>query len=76
MKKILSLLVAAILTLGIAGFSFSAEEVKGKITKIQITVKDAKGKEVVAEVKETDRLKVGDNVQIKDEKAKKAAPGY
>jgi hypothetical protein len=80
-KKIVTLLVALLFTIGVVGLSFAAD-VKGTVTKIdgkKITVKGADGKETTVEVKEVPKdLKVGDNVTIKDgmvtvEKKKKKA---
>lgn len=79
MKKLLVLIIAIVFTISVVGISFAAD-VKGTATKIEITVKDAKGKETKVEVKDTAGAKVGDMVVIKDGKVtvqkKPEAGGY
>ncbi len=73
-KKLIVLLMAAVFTLGVAGLCFSAQEVKGTISKIEgstLTILDNTGKEVTVQVKEpvaAKALKVGDKVSVKDGK--------
>ena len=77
-KKLIILLMAAIFTLGVAGLSFSAQEVKGTVSKIEgnkLTIVDAMGKEK-ASVKVEDKeslkeIKVLDRVLVKDGKVTK-----
>ncbi|MDH5768494.1 MAG: hypothetical protein OEZ31_05995 [Nitrospirota bacterium] len=70
MKKILILFIALVFTLSVVGPGFS-EEVTGTVTKIEITVKDDKGKETKLKVEDTTRrIEVGDNVVVKDGKVK------
>lgn len=76
-KKLIVLLMAAIFTLGIVGLCFSAQEVKGTVSKIEgsnLTILDSTGKEVTAQVKDPGAakdLKVGDKVSVKDGKVTK-----
>ncbi|MDO9123442.1 MAG: hypothetical protein Q7V12_03350 [Deltaproteobacteria bacterium] len=76
-KKLIILLMAAIFTLGVAGLSFSAQEVKGTVSKIEgdkLTILDDKGKEKTVKVKDLESLKeikVGDWVLVKDGKVTK-----
>jgi hypothetical protein len=75
-------LLALVVTLGVAGTGFSGHKeekglVKGTITEIvpveyEITIKDDHGKETKARVKDVGDVKVGDNVTIQGGKAKKA----
>jgi len=71
-KRLLILLVAIVFTLSVAGLSFSAQEVKGTVTKIEgsrLTIMDDVGKEKIVKVKDQESLKeikVGDRVSIKD----------
>jgi hypothetical protein len=84
MKRIVTLFVVLMFTIGIVGLSCAAD-VKGTVTKIdgtKITVKDEKGKETTVTVKDTAGAKVGDEVEIKGgkvtiiKKKPAAAPGY
>jgi len=71
-KRLLILLVAIAFTLSVAGLSFSAQEVKGTVTKIEgskLTIMDDLGKEKIVKVKNQEGLKeitLGDRVSIKD----------
>jgi outer membrane lipoprotein SlyB len=71
-KRLLILLVAVVFTLSVAGLSFSAQEVKGTVTKIEgskLTIMDDVGKEKIVRVKNQESLKeikLGDRVSIKD----------
>ncbi|HKZ57321.1 MAG TPA: hypothetical protein VJ024_06430 [Thermodesulfovibrionales bacterium] len=71
-KRLLILLVAIVFTLSVAGLSFSAQEVKGTVTKIEgskLTIMDDVGKEKIVKVKDQESLKeikLGDRVSIKD----------
>lgn len=76
MKKAIALIVMLTFVLSLAGLALAAE-VKGTITKIEgnkLTIKQADGKEVTVEVKETKDLKVGDTVTVKDGAVTKEAP--
>jgi len=76
-KKLIVLLVATVFTLGVVGLSFSAQEVKGTVSKIEgnkLTIQDDMGKEKTVTVKDLDSLKeiqVGDRVSVKDGKVTK-----
>jgi len=76
-KKLIILLMAAIFTLGVAGLSFSAEEIKGVVSKIEgdkLTILDDKGKQTTSRVGDPmilKDLKVGDRVLVKDGKVTK-----
>ncbi len=76
-KRLIVLLMAAVFTLGIVGLSFSAEEVKGTVSKIEgnkLTIMDDKGKQVTVQVSDQGSLKemkIGDKVSIKDGKVTK-----
>ena len=76
-KKLIILLMAAIFTLGVAGLSFSAQEVKGTVSKIEgdkLTILDDKGKQTTSRVGDPmilKDLKVGDRVLVKDGKVTK-----
>jgi outer membrane lipoprotein SlyB len=71
-KRLLILLVAIVFTFSVAGLSFSAQEVKGTVTKIEgskLTIMDDLGKEKIVKVKNQEGLKeitLGDRVSIKD----------
>ena len=71
-KRLLILLVAIVFTLSVAGISFSAQEAKGIVTKIEgskLTIMDDVGKEKIVKVKDQESLKeitLGDRVSIKD----------
>ncbi len=73
-KKLIVLLMATVFTLGLVSLSFSAEEVKGTVSKItgdQLTILDDTGKEQTVKVKDLESLKdikVGDMVAVKDGK--------
>lgn len=78
-RMIIPLLIAAVITLSVAGVGFSAHEIekgviKGTVTKIEateyeVTVKDDKGKETKVKVKDLTGLKVGESAVIKGGKA-------
>jgi pyruvate kinase len=69
--------MATVFIFGIVGLSFSAEEVKGTVSKIEgnkLTLMDEKGKQVTVQVSDQESLKeikVGDRVSIKDGKVTK-----
>ena len=66
--------MAAVFTLGVVGLNFSAQEIKGTVTKIdgnQLTIQDDMGKQITVQVKDQESLKeikVGDRVLVKDGK--------
>jgi outer membrane lipoprotein SlyB len=70
--------MATVFIFGIVGLSFSAEEVKGTVSKIEgnmLTIMDDKGKQVTVQVSDQGSLKeikVGDRVSIKDGKVMKS----
>ena len=76
-KKLIILLMAAIFTLSVAGLSFSAQEIKGTVSKIEgdkLTILDDKGKQTTTSVGDPmilKDLKVGDRVLVKDGKVTK-----
>ena len=76
-KKFIVLLMAMVFTLGVVGLSFSAQEIKGTVSKIdgnKLTILDDMGKEKTVEVKDLKSLKeirVGDRVLVKDGKVTK-----
>ena len=76
-KKLIILLMAAIFTLGVAGLSFSAQEIKGTVSKIEgdkLTILDDNGKQTTISVGDPmilKDLKVGDRVLVKDGKVTK-----
>lgn len=76
-KKLIVLLMVMVFTLGVVGLSFSAQEVKGTVSKIvgdKLTILDSMGKEQTVKVKDLDSLKeikVGDMVSVKDGKVTK-----
>ena len=76
-KKLIVLLMVMVFTLGVAGLSFSAQEVKGTVSKIvgdKLTILDSMGKEQTVKVKDLESLKeikVGDMVSVKDGKVTK-----
>ena len=76
-KKLIILLMAVVFTLGVAGLSFSAEEIKGVVSKIEgnkLTIADDMGKEKIVKVKDLESLKeikVSDRVLVKDGKVTK-----
>jgi outer membrane lipoprotein SlyB len=69
-KRLIMLLMAAVFALGLVSPSFSAQETKGTVAKIegnQLTIQDDMGKEVtikVADPKTIRDLKVGDKVVV------------
>jgi outer membrane lipoprotein SlyB len=69
--------MVAAFTLGVVGLSFSAEEIKGTVSKIEgnkLTILDDMGKEKTVKVKDLESLKdlkVGDRVLVKDGKVTK-----
>lgn len=73
-KKLIVLLMATVFTLGFVGLSFSAQEIKGTVSKIEgdkLTLEDDMGKQVTISVKDPmilKDLKVGDRVSVKDGK--------
>jgi len=76
-KKLVVLLLVMVFTLGVVGLSFSAQEVKGTVSKIagdKLTILDSMGKEQTVKVKDLESLKeikVGDMVSVKDGKVTK-----
>ncbi len=73
-KKFIILLMAAVFTLGVVGLSFSAQEIKGTVKKIdgdKLAILDDMGKEKTVKIKDLESLKeikVGDRVLVKDGK--------
>ncbi len=73
-RKSIVLLMVAAFTLGVVGLSFSAQEVKGTVSKIEgnkLTLLDDTGKQITVQVKDRESLKevkVGDRVSVKDGK--------
>jgi len=71
-KRLLILLVAIVFTLSVAGLSFSAQEAKGIVTKIEgskLTIMDDVGKEKIVKIKDQESLKeitLGDRVSVTD----------
>jgi pyruvate kinase len=76
-KKLIILLMAVVFTLGVVGLTFSAQEVKGTVSKIEgnkLTIADDMGKEKTVKVEDKESLKeikVGDRVLVKDGKVTK-----
>ena len=76
-KKFIVLLMAMVFTLGVVGLSFSAQEIKGTVSKIEgdtLGIVDDMGKEKTVNVKDLESLKgvtVGDRVLVKDGKVTK-----
>jgi hypothetical protein len=76
-KNLIVLLIAMVFTLGVVGLSFSAQELKGTVSKIEgsnLTIVDSMGKEQTVKVKDLASLKeinVGDMVSVKDGKVRK-----
>jgi len=79
-KRFIALLMVMALTLGVAGLSFSAQETKGTVAKIEgskLTIQDDMGKKTTVQVKDQESLKevkVGDRVSVKDGKVIKESP--
>ena len=79
-KRLIVLLMAMVFTLGVVGLSFSAQEIKGTVSKIEgnkLSILDETGKEKTVNVKDKESLKeikVGDKVLLKDGKVIK--PDY
>ncbi len=73
-RRLIVLLMVTAFTLGVVGMSFSAQEIKGTISKIdgdKLTLLDDTGKERTVIVKDKESLKevkVGDKVLVKDGK--------
>ncbi|MCJ7747273.1 MAG: hypothetical protein MUP27_05980 [Desulfobacterales bacterium] len=76
-KKLIILLMAVVFTLGVASLSFSAQEIKGTVSKIEgdkLTILDDMGKQTTMSVGDPmilKDLKVGDRVLVKDGKVTK-----
>ncbi len=76
-KKSIVILMAMVFTLGVVGLSYSAQEVKGTVSKIdgdKLTIMDDKGQEQTVTIKDMESLKqvkVGDKVLVKDGKVVK-----
>ena len=64
--------MVAVFTLGVVGLTFSAQEIKGTVSKIEgdkLGIVDDKGNEKTVKVKDLESLKevkVGDRVLVKD----------
>ncbi len=77
-RRLIVLLMVVAFTLGVASLSFSAQEIKGTVSKIEgnmLTIMDDKGKQVTVQVSDQGSLKeikVGDRVSIKDGKVMKS----
>jgi len=73
-KKLIVLLMVTTFALAVTGISFSAQEVKGTVSKIEgnkLTLLDDTGKQITVQVKDQESLKevkVGDRVSVKDGK--------
>lgn len=73
-KSLIVLLMAVAFTLGVVGLSFSAQEIKGTVSKIEgdkLTLVDNVGKEKTVKVKDMESIKevqVGDKVLVKNGK--------
>lgn len=76
-KKLIVLLMVAAFTFGMVGLGFSAQEVKGTVSKIegiQLTIQDEMGKQTTVKVEDPADLKdlqIGDKVLVKDGKVTK-----
>lgn len=70
--RVTAFLAAIVFMLSLAGVAF-AVDVKGTVTKIEITVKDSSGKETKVEVNSTAAVKKGDKVDITNGNLKKAS---
>ena len=73
-KRLIILLMATAFVLGVVSPSFSAQEIKGTVSKIdgnKLTLVDDTGKEKTVTIKDKESLKevkVGDRVSVKDGK--------
>jgi len=73
-RRLIILLMATVFILGVVGLSFSAQEIKGTVAKIdgnKLTIQDDMGKQVTISVQDPMTLrdlKVGDRVSVKDGK--------
>jgi outer membrane lipoprotein SlyB len=59
-KRLIVLLMVTTFALGVAGISFSAQEVKGTVSKIEgnkLTILDDMGKQITVEVKDQESLR-------------------
>jgi outer membrane lipoprotein SlyB len=71
-KRSIILLMAMAFILGVVGLSFSAQEIKGTVAKIdgnKLTIQDDMGKQVTISVQDPMTLrdlKVGDRVSVRD----------
>jgi Cu/Ag efflux protein CusF len=69
-KRLISLLMAAVFTLGVMGLAFAAPEVRGTVAKIEgdrLTIVDDAGKQMTFKVPDPQKikdLKVGDKVLV------------
>jgi outer membrane lipoprotein SlyB len=76
-KRSIILLMAMVFILGVVGPSFSAQEIKGTVAKIdgnKLTIQDDMGKQVTISVQDPMTLrdlKVGDRVSVRDGKVTK-----
>ncbi len=76
-RRLIVLLMVVAFTLGVASLSFSAQEIKGTVSKIEgnkLTIQDDMGKQITVSVqdpKALEGLKVGDRVSVKDGKVTK-----
>ncbi len=76
-RRLIILLMVVAFTLGVASLSFSAQEIKGTVSKIEgnkLTIQDDMGKQITVSVqdpKTLEGLKVGDRVSVKDGKVTK-----
>lgn len=76
-KRSIILLMAMVFILGVVGLSFSAQEIKGTVAKIdgnKLTIQDDMGKQVTISVQDPMTLrdlKVGDRVSVRDGKVTK-----
>jgi outer membrane lipoprotein SlyB len=76
-KRSIILLMAMAFILGVVGLSFSAQEIKGTVAKIdgnKLTIQDDMGKQVTISVQDPMTLrdlKVGDRVSVRDGKVTK-----
>jgi outer membrane lipoprotein SlyB len=76
-KRLMILWMVAVFTLGVVGLSFSAQEIKGTVSKIEgdrLTILDDTGKDKTVKIKDPESLKeikVGDRVLVKAGKVTK-----